>query len=88
MKVESKAMSDMIELNTQGLRCPEPIMMLHQVMRKAQAEQIIAMSATDPSTSWDIPKFCTHLGHTLLEQQQQDVDGKTIYFYQIQKKQA
>lgn len=81
-------MSDMIELNTQGLRCPEPIMMLHQVMRKAQAEQIIAMSATDPSTSWDIPKFCTHLGHTLLEQQQQDVDGKTIYFYQIQKKQA
>ncbi|WLF84040.1 sulfurtransferase TusA [Moraxella sp. ZY210820] len=72
-------------LDTKGLRCPEPIMMLHRVMRKAQSGDYIEVIATDPSTSWDIPRFCTHLNHQLVEQQQYDEDNATVYRYLIQK---
>lgn len=82
----SEASAPHKQLDTRGLRCPEPLMMLHQIMRKSQSGDIIEILATDPSTSWDIPKFCLHLGHTLLQQQQRDVDGKTEYYYQVQKK--
>ncbi|KAA8733928.1 sulfurtransferase TusA [Acinetobacter qingfengensis] len=74
------------QLDTRGLRCPEPVMMLHQAIRKSQSGDVIEVFATDPSTSWDIPKFCMHLGHTLLQQQEQDIEGKKEYYYQIQKK--
>lgn len=72
-------------LDTKGLRCPEPIMMLHRVMRKAQSGECIEVIATDPSTSWDIPRFCTHLNHQLVEQQQYDEDNAMVYRYLIQK---
>ncbi len=76
-----------IDLDTTGLCCPEPLMLLHQAMRRAQPGQVIAMRATDPSTWRDVPKFCAHLGHTLLAQAQQDDPQPTVYRYQIQKKQ-
>jgi len=31
--------------------------------------EVLRVLATDPSTQRDIPKFCTFLGHELLEQQ-------------------
>lgn len=74
------------QLATHGLRCPEPIMMLHKTIRKAQAGDVIELLATDPSTSWDIPKFCLHLGHELLlNEQRQDEQQQTEYRYLIQK---
>lgn len=57
-----------ISLDTRGLNCPEPLMMLHQAVRRAAAGQQIRVLATDPSTTRDIPKFCLHLGHTLLRE--------------------
>ena len=74
------------QLDTKGLRCPEPVMMLHQVVRRAQSGDVIEVFATDPSTSWDIPKFCMHLGHHLLMQEEREIDGKKEYYYQVQKK--
>ena len=74
------------QLDTRGLRCPEPVMMLHQAVRRAQSGDVIEVFATDPSTSWDIPKFCMHLGHTLLIQEEKENEGKTEYYYQVQKK--
>lgn len=74
------------QLDTRGLRCPEPVMMLHQAVRRAQSGDVIEIFATDPSTSWDIPKFCMHLGHQLVTQQERTVEGKTEYYYQVQKK--
>lgn len=75
-----------IILDTSGLNCPEPVMMLHQAIRKSQSGQIIQVVATDPSTTRDIPKFCLHLGHELLSQQQQQHNGKTQYLFDIKKK--
>lgn len=53
-------------LDTQGLFCPEPVMMLHNAVRDAKPGDIIKVLATDPSTERDIPKFCQFLGHELL----------------------
>ncbi|ENV52775.1 MULTISPECIES: sulfurtransferase TusA [Acinetobacter] len=75
-----------IQLNTRGLRCPEPVMMLHQAIRKSKSGDIVEVFATDPSTSWDIPKFCTHLGHELLLQEEHlDANELKEYHYLIQK---
>ena len=74
-----------IVLDTTGLNCPEPVMMLHQAMRKAQAGQIIQILATDPSTTRDIPKFCLHLGHELLQQAAHESTA-TQYQFWVKKK--
>ncbi|WP_130803587.1 sulfurtransferase TusA [Acinetobacter ihumii] len=74
-----------IQLNTRGLRCPEPVMMLHQAIRKSKSGDVVEVLATDPSTSWDIPKFCMHLGHELLVQEEHLNDGLKEYRYLVQK---
>jgi len=67
-------------LNTEGLICPEPVMMLHSAVREADAGQVIKVIATDPSTERDIPKFCQFLGHELLDVTS---DGEQwVYFIQ------
>ncbi len=56
-------------LDTQGLICPEPVMMLHRTIRRADGGEVIEILATDPATTRDIPNFCRHLGHTLMQQE-------------------
>lgn len=53
-------------LDSLGLLCPEPVMMLHAMVRKAKAGEVIKVLASDPSTQRDIPKFCQFLGHQLM----------------------
>jgi tRNA 2-thiouridine synthesizing protein A len=55
-------------LDTSGLLCPEPVMMLHQAVRDMNSGEVLEVTATDPSTARDIPKFCKFLGHDLLLQ--------------------
>lgn len=54
-------------LDARGLYCPEPVMMLHNKVREMQAGDLLTVTATDPSTTRDIPKFCAFLGHELVE---------------------
>lgn len=56
------------ELDTRGLFCPEPVMMLHGAIRDMAPGEAVRVIATDPSTQRDIPRFCQFLGHALLEQ--------------------
>lgn len=70
-------------LDTKGLICPEPIMLLHKTIRLAQGGDVIEILATDPATTRDIPNFCRHLGHTLERQETLD-DGS--YRYLVIKK--
>ncbi|MEZ0122898.1 MAG: sulfurtransferase TusA [Candidatus Reddybacter sp.] len=65
-------------LDTSGLSCPEPVMMLHGAVRDVARGQVIKVVATDPSTVRDIPKFCQFLDHKLLQYFQQD--EAYIYF--------
>lgn len=66
-------------LDTTGLLCPEPVMMLHQAVKKMTAGEVIEVRATDPSTTRDIPKFCLFLGHELIA----DAQADGVYYYTI-----
>ena len=70
-----------LQLDTRGLFCPEPVMLLHNKIRDAAAGDLLEVLATDPSTTRDIPRFCTFLGHELLRQEQNDKE----YRYLIRK---
>lgn len=72
-------------LDTKGLICPEPVMLLHKTIRQALSGEYIEILATDPATMRDIPNFCRYLGHTLVNQETLD-DGS--YRYLVQKKHA
>lgn len=75
-------MTAQYELDTVGLVCPEPVMLLHKTIRKASTGDVIMVMASDPATTRDIPNFCRHLGHELVEQTTLD-DGN--YRYMIKK---
>ncbi len=57
------------ELDARGLRCPEPVMLLHKAFAGLAEGQILRVVATDPTTERDIPQFCRFLGHELLLQE-------------------
>lgn len=56
-------------LDTQGLRCPEPVMMVRKAVRTMQAGERLLVLADDPSTTRDIPGFCQFMEHLLLAQE-------------------
>lgn len=60
------------ELDARGLRCPEPVMLLHKAMAELDVGDTLTVFATDPTTERDIPQFCRFLGHELVEQDLQD----------------
>lgn len=66
------------ELDTRGLRCPEPVMMLHRQMRAMQKGETVRVLATDPATQRDIPQFCEFLHHDLVAQTQ--IDDEFHYY--------
>lgn len=68
-------------LDTSGLLCPEPVMMLHKAVKELADGGVIKVIATDPSTTRDVPKFCHFLGYELIKQ---EADEKS-YFYYIKK---
>lgn len=68
-------------LDTCGLLCPEPVMLLHARMDDMTAGETVLVQATDPSTQRDIPRFCQFLGHALLREEHTE----TTFSYLIQK---
>lgn len=69
------------QLDTTGLYCPEPIMLMHNKVRDMHAGEVLKVIASDPATTRDIPKFCSFLGHELLHQQVDD--GSYLYFIRL-----
>lgn len=64
-------------LDTSGLFCPEPVMLLHNRVADMQAGETLRVIATDPTTQRDIPRFCRFLGHELLAEE--EADGLFVY---------
>ena len=54
------------QLDTQGMFCPEPVMLLHNQIRDMSVNEVVEVLATDPSTQRDFVRFCTFLGQELL----------------------
>ncbi|WP_136249123.1 sulfurtransferase TusA [Halomonas borealis] len=69
------------ELDTTGLYCPEPIMLMHNKVRDMAPGEVLKVVASDPATTRDVPKFCSFLGHTLLAEQ--EVDGQYRYLIRL-----
>jgi tRNA 2-thiouridine synthesizing protein A len=54
------------ELDTSGLLCPEPLMLLRNKVRAMAKGQVLHVVATDPSTERDFTNFCRFMNHKLL----------------------
>ena len=70
-----------VQLDARDLFCPEPVMLLHRAFRNMATGETLRIVATDPSTQRDIPNFCTHLNHQLLENKEHNGE----YRYLLQK---
>lgn len=68
-------------LDARGLNCPEPVMLLHKIVRGMNSGDLVRVLATDPSTERDIPKFCNFLNHELVSR----VREADEYHYLIRK---
>ncbi|GEK73790.1 MULTISPECIES: sulfurtransferase TusA [Halomonas] len=69
------------ELDTTGLYCPEPIMLMHNKVRDMASGEVLKVVASDPATTRDVPKFCSFLGHELLAQEERD--GHYLYYIRL-----
>ena len=58
-------------LDTVGLRCPEPVMLVRKNIRHMNEGEVLLILADDPATSRDIPRFCQFMDHTLLASETQ-----------------
>ena len=68
-------------LEAEGLRCPEPVMMVRKTIRNMQEGEILLVKADDPSTTRDIPSFCRFMDHQLIAAQTEELP----YQYLIKK---
>ena len=68
-------------LDTLGLRCPEPLMMVRKTIRQMAKGETLLIIADDPATTRDIPGFCRFMEHTLLVQSVEQIP----YQYLLQK---
>lgn len=55
------------EIDARGLLCPEPIMLMHQAVRRLGVGAELQVITTDPAALRDVPQFCRFLGHALLQ---------------------
>lgn len=68
-------------LDTLGLRCPEPVMLVRKKIRELATGETLLITADDPATTRDIPSFCRFMEHQLVEQQISNLP----YWYVIKK---
>jgi len=68
-------------LEAEGLRCPEPVMMIRKSIRAIEAGQILLIIADDPATKRDVPSFCEFMQHKLIKVETEQLP----YRYWIQK---
>ena len=54
-------------LDTCGLVCPEPLMLVRNRVRSMASGQLLHIQATDPSTERDFTNFCRFMGHELVD---------------------
>ncbi len=73
-----------LEVDARGLKCPEPVMLLHAAIRRALTGEVVHLLATDPSTQRDVVKFCQFLGHEL----ERSTENAGEFEYWIRKAEA
>ena len=54
-------------IDVMGLRCPEPLMVVRRAIRRMGPGETLGVKADDPATTREIPDFCRHMDHQLVE---------------------
>ena len=61
-----------IELNTNGLLCPLPVLKARKRLISMKNGEVLLMLADDPASVIDVPHFCVETGHILLSHEAKD----------------
>jgi tRNA 2-thiouridine synthesizing protein A len=69
------------EIDTTGLICPEPLMLVRNRIRGMHTGEVLRVRATDPSTERDLSNFCRFMNHAMLDMGQRDDE----YYFVIRK---
>ena len=69
------------EIDTTGLICPEPLMLVRNRIRGMRTDEVLRVRATDPSTERDLSNFCRFMNHEMLDMGQRDDE----YYFVIRK---
>ena len=75
----------MKEINTVGLRCPEPLMIVRRELRVLHSGDAITITADDPSTQRDFSLLCKNLGYVLEDNKIATTEKGTLFFFKIRK---
>jgi TusA-related sulfurtransferase len=59
-------MSEFVEIDLTGLKCPMPIVELHRLLKKMNAGQQVAVVSDDPAFCLDVEAWCSKTGHRLV----------------------
>lgn len=70
-----------LHLDTEGLNCPLPLLRLKKALQTLESGQVVRVSATDPASVLDFGVFIEQVGHSLLQQWQED----EVFLYLIRK---
>jgi tRNA 2-thiouridine synthesizing protein A len=68
-------------LDTRGLVCPEPLLLVRNRVREMRRGEILNVLATDPTTQRDFANFCHFMGHRMLQHEVRD----GVHHYRLQK---
>lgn len=59
-------------LDTSGLRCPEPLMLLRNRLRSLHDGARLHVITTDPASVRDFEQLCRFMGHALAHRDERD----------------
>ena len=59
-------------VDTRGLWCPEPLIIVRNKVREMDSGEELFVQATDPSTHRDFTNFCRFMGHELVNATESD----------------
>lgn len=71
-----------LTIDAKGKKCPMPVLMTSQGIKKIESGQIMLVEATDGGSRSDIPSWAKDTGNELLETSSED----GFYRYVIRKK--
>lgn len=68
-----------LHLDTRGLTCPMPLMMLKKAMADLTVGAIIEVVVTDPHAELDFEIWCERFGHNLTAVESHAVEGEMLF---------
>lgn len=77
VKTVSNTMQIAMELDTQGLQCPMPLLKTKLALRELSVGQVLKVISTDAGSARDIPRFIQLSSHCL--HQSDELDGCFIF---------